>query len=167
MHQSHQHLNERQQEEPYVVPHEELNLENYVRTSPEEIQLLESTEQKQNEVVCSDPRGTYRNPVNCSEFYQCVAGIPYRRSCPDTRTYFNPECNCCDWKANVPGCHVPLVQLACPEPHGMYADPANCQQFYQCLNGVAQHFHECPAGTRFSSTLGLCDWAHNVQCIVN
>merc|ERR1711874_253347 len=54
-----------------------------------------------HEVICPTPEGTFRNPANCSEFYQCVAGIPYLQFCPDPTTYFSPDCNCCDWKENV------------------------------------------------------------------
>lgn len=45
------------------------------------------------------------------------------------------------------------------------ADPCDtsCARFVMCSNGVGT-FQTCPAGTRFSTTALVCDWAANVKC---
>ncbi|XP_076449216.1 chitinase-3-like protein 1 isoform X2 [Babylonia areolata] len=46
---------------------------------------------------------------------------------------------------------------------GFYADPSDCRNFYRCVFG-RPYGSRCPAGTMFSVTLHVCDWARNVDC---
>merc|ERR1711936_333153 len=50
----------------------------------------------------------------------------------------------------------------CPG-NGLFADPDNCQMFYDCANG--RPFHEaCPSGTLFDETLLICNFEDQVNC---
>ncbi|KAK0406734.1 hypothetical protein QR680_018770 [Steinernema hermaphroditum] len=48
---------------------------------------------------------------------------------------------------------------------GFFSDPASCESYYRCVNGVAHHFH-CPNGLQFNPTAQACDWPANVNCRV-
>jgi len=57
-------------------------------------------------------------------------------------------------------------KLECKDrAEGLHADVSSgCQRFYMCHeNGRSGRF-TCPAGTLFSTTLGVCDWAAKVNC---
>merc|ERR1712191_4596 len=45
----------------------------------------------------------FRDPADCSAFYQCSIGKAYHMRCP-TGLYFNEKYNVCDFPANVK-CH--------------------------------------------------------------
>jgi len=47
--------------------------------------------------------GFYRDPTDCSYFYQCSFQTSYHDPCP-SGTYFSNTLQGCDWAANVPGC---------------------------------------------------------------
>ncbi|CAL4067495.1 unnamed protein product, partial [Meganyctiphanes norvegica] len=50
----------------------------------------------------------------------------------------------------------------CPD-NGLFADPHNCQWYYNCANGLA--FHSiCPDGTLYDVRQKHCDWARNIDC---
>ncbi|KAK0406775.1 hypothetical protein QR680_018798 [Steinernema hermaphroditum] len=46
---------------------------------------------------------------------------------------------------------------------GFFSDPASCESYYRCVNGVAHHF-DCPYGLQFNPTAQVCDWPTNVNC---
>ncbi|CAH1256761.1 CHIA, partial [Branchiostoma lanceolatum] len=46
---------------------------------------------------------------------------------------------------------------------GFYADPQDCQKYFQCASGVTYH-QTCLAGTLWSQSVGNCDWDYNVVC---
>ena len=45
----------------------------------------------------------FEKPGDCSNFYQCGAGVLYTMPCAPG-TAFNPVIGVCDWPYNVPGC---------------------------------------------------------------
>ncbi|XP_052265552.1 chitotriosidase-1-like isoform X2 [Dreissena polymorpha] len=47
--------------------------------------------------------GFYKDPVDCSKFYQCSFEISYHEPCP-SGTYFSTVLQGCDWIANVHNC---------------------------------------------------------------
>jgi len=47
--------------------------------------------------------GFYKDPANCSFFYQCSFQTSYHEPCPQG-TYFSESLSGCDWAANVPSC---------------------------------------------------------------
>merc|ERR1711962_1781295 len=50
----------------------------------------------------------------------------------------------------------------CPG-NGLFADPDNCQMFYDCANGRPYH-EACPAGTLFDERLLICNFKDQVNC---
>ncbi len=57
------------------------------------------------------------------------------------------------------GCEVEPV---CAD--GIYPDPNNCNQFFQCANGQQFPPQNCPAGLAFNPEVNVCDWPQNVHC---
>lgn len=47
---------------------------------------------------------------------------------------------------------------------GLYADPANCNRFYQCHRGSTYHM-SCGSGLQFNEDRQYCDWEYNVNCV--
>ncbi|XP_059150015.1 chitotriosidase-1-like [Physella acuta] len=51
---------------------------------------------------------------------------------------------------------------------GTFADPLSCEQFIICMSGnwldIPPHVMACPEGTRFDSSLKICNYASNVSC---
>merc|ERR1712218_323361 len=61
-------------------------------------------------------------------------------------------------------CHLLQSEgpFECPGD-GLFADPDNCQMFYDCANG--RPFHEaCPSGTLFDDRLLICNFEDQVNC---
>jgi len=55
----------------------------------------------QESTFCDDrPNGYYRDPEDCSAFYQCWSGLTYYTECP-SGLFFNEELIICDWPDNV------------------------------------------------------------------
>ncbi|VDD87424.1 unnamed protein product [Enterobius vermicularis] len=54
--------------------------------------------------------------------------------------------------------------FTCPGD-GLYADPTNCNRFYQCTFGQS-YLLSCPPGLHFSPLYKVCDFAGNVSCKV-
>ena len=50
----------------------------------------------------------------------------------------------------------------CPKD-GLFKDPARCDKFYQCANGIA-YSQPCPSGLLFDVSLLVCNWPASVQC---
>jgi hypothetical protein len=47
--------------------------------------------------------GFFKDPADCSLFYQCSFEVSYHEVCP-SGTYFSESLQGCDWAANVPSC---------------------------------------------------------------
>ena len=50
----------------------------------------------------------------------------------------------------------------CPKD-GLFKDPAHCDTFYNCANGIA-YPQNCPTGLLFDASLKICNWPSSVQC---
>ena len=50
----------------------------------------------------------------------------------------------------------------CPRD-GLFKDPAHCDMFYNCANGIA-YPQNCPTGLLFDAYLKICNWPSSVQC---
>uniref|UniRef100_A0A5S6QJJ4 Chitin-binding type-2 domain-containing protein n=1 Tax=Trichuris muris TaxID=70415 RepID=A0A5S6QJJ4_TRIMR len=48
---------------------------------------------------CPSAFGYFEDPANCSSFYQCAHGHPYKMNC-QPGLVFNPSASVCDWPAN-------------------------------------------------------------------
>ncbi|KAK7087242.1 uncharacterized protein [Littorina saxatilis] len=127
--------------------------------------------------------GFYADPHDCSVFYHCASGKPYRHQC-QPGTAFNKDKYVCSWPLEADGCggmlSVPYqadVQaddenftnpftiedkedsgFECPDDvNGYYPDPTDCRHFFQCVE--AQKFrHKCANGTAFNIESGVCTW---------
>lgn len=49
---------------------------------------------------CPSPSGFFKNPSDCTKFYQCSNWYPYQFSCPSGLRY-NANILNCDWASNV------------------------------------------------------------------
>ncbi|KAH3863080.1 chitotriosidase-1-like isoform X2 [Dreissena polymorpha] len=109
--------------------------------------------------------GIYQHPGDCTAFVNCHAGVNRVMFCA-TGLLFNPAINNCDWASNV-DCSAktePRVMSFCQNKReGLYEDPNNCAKYYKCAHGRTE-LHTCPTGTKWSTTIGLCDWTVNVNC---
>ncbi|XP_059164930.1 chitotriosidase-1-like [Physella acuta] len=47
---------------------------------------------------------------------------------------------------------------------GLYADPADCNGFYQCHRGYTYRL-SCGSGLQFNQDRQYCDWEYNVKCV--
>jgi len=54
------------------------------------------------------------------------------------------------------------TEFVCPQPDGLFVDPANCHAFYHCSHEIA-HGKMCPGNLVFNEVLWVCDWASNVD----
>ena len=46
---------------------------------------------------------------------------------------------------------------------GLYADPKECESFYQCANGITYWKH-CPKGLHFNPKIQVCDYPQSANC---
>ncbi|KAI8494146.1 Endochitinase 1 [Branchiostoma belcheri] len=57
-----------------------------------------------------------------------------------------------------------LVAVTCHgKPDGFYADPTDCNKYYQCAGGHKYPGH-CGAGLYWNQAMMVCDWPYNVNC---
>ena len=112
--------------------------------------------------LSTDP---FEKPGDCSNFYQCGAGILYTMPCAPG-TAFNPEIGVCDWPYNVEGCNEAAADQ-CHDDNGApvstlpFEKPGDCGSFYQCGAGVLYEM-SCPDGLAFNPQLKVCDYPYNV-----
>lgn len=118
------------------------------------------------------------SPDSCSEYYQCIDGVPYLLSCP-RGLHFSDANQSCDLPSNA---NCPLVS---PTPPGtssptpttpgptvscinvdnfrFIASPTSCSLYYQCIEDVP-FLLSCPRGLFFSEIIQTCDLPSNVIC---
>lgn len=58
------------------------------------------------------------------------------------------------------------ADFACPTKYGLYPDPENCTQYYECYKGNATIIN-CPPGQLFSRGILACNYAEFVKCDVD
>merc|ERR1711944_183695 len=98
---------------------------------------------------CPKPDGTFEDSRQCDRYYECYDGIAEERLCPDGLVFdpFNRR-EPCDHYFNVDcGDRLELQPPKgpndlCPRLNGFYAhlDPATCNIFYACVEGVAEEY---------------------------
>ncbi|XP_072388786.1 protein obstructor-E-like isoform X1 [Diabrotica undecimpunctata] len=127
---------------------------------------------------CTDGQNTfYPYPYDCKMFYECLDYKRYLLSCPGDFMW-NQKLNKCDQKDAVDCSHIiPEPEstsaapqhstaipdqstvdpdLYCDEDLEYFADPYNCQGYYQCLNGIKQH-EFCNEGLLWNVHIPGCD----------
>ena len=55
------------------------------------------------------------------------------------------------------------MDFECPKPSGYFADPAACDQFYNCQGGRAYKM-TCPSGLFFDESGKVCEYRDEVEC---
>ncbi|XP_064613472.1 uncharacterized protein LOC135477231 isoform X2 [Liolophura sinensis] len=109
--------------------------------------------------------GYYQNPYDCYSFVRCAGGIKYEFDCP-AGTRWNFANNTCDHIYQTPCNTTNNVRTTaaptgsapyCPQDvaDGYQRDPADCNLFYRCLNGVPYRLR-CPAGQYYISYGNTC-----------
>lgn len=104
----------------------------------------------------------------CDKYYECVDGFPNEaKTCPDGLVFndnFRRQAKC-DYPFNV-DCKDRLElqpptssSIECPRQNGIFAheDPAVCNVFYQCVDGVHQTY-SCDPDLQFNEYTGVCEW---------
>ncbi|CAH1280469.1 unnamed protein product [Diabrotica balteata] len=123
-------------------------------------------------------------PYDCQKYYSCNNGAPEINTCHDG-TYWNDKVKACDIKEDVDCSNIipfpahiipePESTSAAPQPSTVipdqstidpdlhcdkdleyFADPYNCQGYYQCLNGIKQH-EFCNEGLLWNVHIPGCD----------
>ena len=51
----------------------------------------------------------------------------------------------------------------CPERHGWFKHPTDCNSYYICENNVPEA-KKCPPGLDFNQKTKLCDLPHRARC---
>ncbi|XP_043209741.1 protein obstructor-E-like [Amphibalanus amphitrite] len=129
---------------------------------------------------CPRQNGYYADPdpTNCGTFIHCVDGVSNRVECP-SGLVFSLQMGTCQWpdQAGRTGCSsAEVLAFECPgagDPrlagvpadlplHPRYADPADCQFFFSCLDGVVPRRHGCEQGRVFNDETKQCDKPENV-----
>ncbi|XP_068227286.1 probable chitinase 10 [Palaemon carinicauda] len=120
--------------------------------------------------------GLWADPCDCQKYYQCYPGGVNHLSCAEG-TLWNQEAKYCDWPNNVE-CNIggPVVTVkptteqpsptsepecaytfVCPGD-GLWADPCDCQKYYQCSHGNGYQY-ACGEGTLWFQNIKNCNWA--------
>lgn len=129
--------------------------------------------------------GAYPHETDCDKFYDCYNGLAHLGICTEDMLFdiqydgcnFAQDVYCDDLyrPTNVPSTtrrtttttRQPGVStdapFICPEPEGLFPDPANCQAYYQCFNGNSWH-QFCSVQLYFNIELRVCDYEMNVDC---
>jgi len=117
--------------------------------------------------TCPEPNGTFEDFKQCDKYYECYDGIAEERLCPDGLVFdpFSRKREPCDHYFNVDcGDRLELQPPKgpndlCPRLNGFYAhpDPATCNIFYACVEGVAEEY-TCSPGLWFDEYQGVCNW---------
>ena len=128
---------------------------------------------------CPRRNGYYAHPdpANCGSFVHCVDGVSNRVECP-AGLVFSLQMGTCQWpdQAGRTGCSsAEVLSFECPGAeaardgapdhlplHPRYADPADCQFFFTCLDGVVPRRHGCEQGKVFNDDTKQCDKPENV-----
>ncbi|KAK3867378.1 hypothetical protein Pcinc_027157 [Petrolisthes cinctipes] len=102
---------------------------------------------------------------NCQQAYRCVEGVSTLITCPEGLA-FSLETGICDWpdQSGRKDCVVEKTDnFTCPKvrddiavSHPRYADPADCQYFYVCINGQTPRRNGCSFGQVFSTNTSTC-----------
>ncbi|XP_064085061.1 probable chitinase 10 [Macrobrachium nipponense] len=134
-----------------------------------------------NTFVCPAD-GLWADPCNCGKYYQCYPGGVVHHTCPEG-TLWSQALQYCDWsynvQCNIVGPTVTVPPLTSPQPpptnepecaytfvcpsDGLWADPCDCQKYYQCSHGNGYHY-SCGDGTLWFQSIMNCNWASQSQC---
>lgn len=129
------------------------------------------------EIKCGADKEFFADPYDCGSFYECEDGTAYLQSCP-SGLEFNPELEVCDHPLSA-GCVLPSCadskmvfhaqddpcEITCGAGTELFADPEDCNGFYECNDGVASH-QSCPAGLVFNPTYQVCDDPLTAGCVL-
>ena len=113
--------------------------------------------------------GFLAHPTDCSAFYYCSWGRPYKYDCPADLVWSEGEKTCVYRGSEFDDCTGPDAPTTTPagsdDPCSTdssltyYRHDTDCSKFYQCSNG---HSHEidCLPGLVFSVANNVCVWPY-------
>jgi len=127
---------------------------------------------------CPRLNGFYSHPNSseCTIFYSCTDGVKTETICPPT-LWFNEYTGTCDWPANTLRTDCNHGHHLCPgpqsarekelnileDPNPRYADPADCADFFICLNRIKLRKQTCELGLVYNEQTNQCDAPENVD----
>ncbi|XP_018021762.1 protein obstructor-E [Hyalella azteca] len=119
---------------------------------------------------CGPDDGFFRDPVQCDKYYDCYRGEQTEKLCPDGLVFdssVGPRVEQCNYPFIVSCPEGATLQppqpsgIECPRLNGYFEheDAANCDQYYECTNGLAV-LRTCATGLVFDEFTGTCQWEH-------
>ncbi|CAG0880326.1 unnamed protein product [Cyprideis torosa] len=130
--------------------------------------VLLSQGQQSLDVRCEDNDFYVPDPYQCDKYYECIDGVASEsKLCPDGLVFDDTSRRGekCDYPFNVNcGNRLELQaptssSIECPRQNGIFAheDPAVCNSFYLCVDGVHQTY-QCDGELQFNEYTGVCEW---------
>ncbi|XP_052873517.1 peritrophin-44-like [Anopheles cruzii] len=98
------------------------------------------------------------NPIDCSQYFICLGGVAEPRQCAPT-LLFDPIAQRCDVAENVECVEGSIPSPTTCPPTGLHliGNPANCNSYFVCLNGVQNDVPvECAPTLIFDITDSMC-----------
>ncbi|CAL1534775.1 unnamed protein product [Lymnaea stagnalis] len=122
--------------------------------------------------------GIHSHPLTCQQYILCTNGNTHIYSC-ESGLLFEATFNACVDNHLAVTCSNHGVTVnpvtsaglstVCETyklQGGIYPDPANCDYFIECLDGIT-HIMQCPDGLKFNVRSGSCEHHGNVDCSLN
>lgn len=128
------------------------------------------------DMKCAEKFGFYRDPKNCSNFYQCSFGKPASiQFCPYELVFSNYIKNCVVKKSRYDDCNgdlpminpFPTIEERCKSGEKVIHHPHLCSAYYNCSNrntALRNYLEECPYPKLFSLRTFRCEPFERVQC---
>lgn len=127
-------------------------------------------------VTCDEKSGFYRDPRNCSNFYQCSFGKPTDlKFCPYELVFSNSIKNCVEKGSQYDDCNreikminpMQTIEQRCKNGEKVIHHPNLCSAYYNCSNKNTElrgYLQECPYPMLFSLRTFNCEPFERVQC---
>merc|ERR1712123_337296 len=125
--------------------------------------LVAAVSGQEDDFSCPDDfLGFYPHLYSCDKYWSCEDGLAELRTCGnglafiDTdESYKLEQCNelhlvDCGARTEI---EPPISTNNCPGLYGTFPDPADCRQYFLCINGVPRE-QGCPLGEVFNAGSG-------------
>ena len=125
-----------------------------------------------DDFTCPDEfEGYYPHLFSCDKYWKCIEGEAELKLCgnglafDDVDPTFTTE-NCLDLHSVDCGNRTELEPAIsapnCPRLYGTFADPEDCNAFFNCRDGLSNRYM-CAPGLAFDDGDRVCKWADQVS----